>query len=299
MWFKNLQLFVTDNRWTLSAADLEEKLRETVLQPVSGLQWQSEGWLSPRGDAQLVFGQDQQLLFAYGEEKKLLPAGVIRDEVASRAKTFEQVKGFAPPRKHLRELKEQVTNELLPRAFGQRKVTRAWIDPTQGLLVVDAASMAAAESLVALLGRTVEGNGFTPLSCEPSVGAQMTQWLSAGEAPAPFDLEDECELVSPQAERPAVRYARHALDLPEIRAHLSAGKFVQRLRLSWRESLRFTLDDQLQIKRLQVGEISSDSDSESDPDTAFAADFILMCSTFGPMIADLRRVLSADGSPSS
>ncbi|MCK5768959.1 recombination-associated protein RdgC [Algiphilus sp.] len=293
MWFKNLQLFVSDNRWTLNAAEFEERLQASTLQPVSGLQWSSEGWLSPRGDAQLVFGQDRQLLFAYGEEKKLLPGPVIRDQVASRAQTFEQVKGFAPSRKHLRELKEQVTTELLPRAFGQRKVTRAWIDPERGLLAIDAASVGTAESLLALLGRTVEGNGFAPLGCEPSVGAQMTQWLASGEAPEPFALDDECELVSPQAQRPAVRYARHSLDLPEIRTHLSAGKFVQRLRLSWRDQLRFTLDDQMQVKRVQVEESASDSEADSDPDAAFAADFMLMCSTLGPMIDDLRRVLNA------
>lgn len=294
MWFKNLQIFVSDNRWALSPADFEEALRATVLQPVSGLQWQAEGWLSPRGDNQLVFSQDRQMLFAYGAEKKLLPTTVVRDEVANRARTFEQVKGFAPSRKHLRELKEQVTNELLPRAFGQRRVTRAWLDPQRGLLVVDAASSGAAENLLALLGKTVEGNGFTRMECDPSPGAQMTQWLAAGDAPAPFALDDECEMVSPQAERPAVRYARHSLDLPEIRAHLSAGKFVQRLRLLWRDRVRFTLDDQMQCKRLQFEEIASDHDADSDPDAAFAADFMLMCDTYGALVDDLRRTMSTD-----
>lgn len=293
MWFKNLQIFVSGNRWQLAPADFEAALAEHPLQPVSGLQWRSEGWVSPRGDAQLVFSQDRQMLFAYAEEKKVLPSTVIRDETAARAQSFEQVKGFAPSKRHVRELKEQVTNELLPRAFGQRRVTRAWLDPERGLLVVDAASAAAAESLVALLGQSVEGNGFAPPSCEPSPGAQLTQWLARGEAPSPLALEDECELVSPQAERAAVRYARHSLDLPEIKQHLSAGKFVQRLRLSWRDQIRFTMDDQLQIKRLQVEESDSDGDADSDPNAAFAADFMLMCHTLGGMIDDLLAVLGS------
>ena len=57
--------------------------------------------------------------------------------------------------------------------------------------------------------------------------------------------------------------------------------------------LRFTLDDQMQVKRVQVEESASDSEADSDPDAAFAADFMLMCSTLGPMIDDLRRVLNA------
>ena len=120
MWFKNLCLYRLRSPWTLSAADFEEVLRTSPLNPVSGLSWTSEGWVSPRGDAQLVFAQEKQLLFAMGAEKKLLPSTVIRDVTAERARTFEQVKGFAPSRKQVRDLKEQVTNELLPRAFGQR-----------------------------------------------------------------------------------------------------------------------------------------------------------------------------------
>lgn len=291
MWFKNLQLYFTDKDVDFTAERFEELLGERTLKPVGGLQWTSEGWLSPRADAQLVFSQDRQLLFAFGAEKKLLPTTVVRDEVAVRAKTFEQVKGFAPSRKHLRDLKEQVTNELLPRAFGQRRVTRAWIDPARRMLAVDASGVAMADALIALLGHTIEGHGFSRMESEPSPGVQMTQWLSAAEAPSPFALDSECELISPRAERPSVRYARHALDLPEIRDHLAAGKVVQKLRLRWQDRISFTLDDQLQLKRIQVEDLESESAQESDPDAAFAADFLLMSSMLGPMIDDLRTVM--------
>lgn len=276
MWFKNLQLYFSDRAWDLSPDAFEEALRAHTLSPVSGLQWSSEGWVSPRGDAQLTFSQDKQMLFAFGMEKKLLPSTIIRDEVAVRAKTFEQVKGFAPSRKHLRDLKEQITNELLPRAFGQRRVARAWLDPSRGMLAVDAPGLATADALIALFGRTLEGHGFARMEADPSPGAQMTRWLAEARTPAPFDLDSECELVSPRAERPSVHYARHSLDLPEIREHLASGKFAQRLRLRWQDRIVFTLDDQLQLKRIQVEDVESDAAEESDPDAAFAADFILM-----------------------
>ena len=43
MWFKNLQIFVSGNRWQLAPADFEEALAASTLQPVSGLQLRSEG----------------------------------------------------------------------------------------------------------------------------------------------------------------------------------------------------------------------------------------------------------------
>jgi recombination associated protein RdgC len=292
MWFKNLCLYRLRSPWTLSAADFEEVLRTSPLNPVSGLSWTSEGWVSPRGDAQLVFAQEKQLLFAMGAEKKLLPSTVIRDVTAERARTFEQVKGFAPSRKQVRDLKEQVTNELLPRAFGQRRVTRAWLDTQTGWLVIDAGSLTLAESLVELLRKTLETLTVEMPDCDPGPGTQMTQWLAGGSVPDPFDLDDECELVGVDLGRPAVRYARHALDLPEIRGHISDGKSVTRLKLRWHDRISFLLDSQMVLKRISLDDMDEDGgESESDADAAFAADFTLMAAELGALLKDLRRVM--------
>ena len=40
-----------------------------------------------------------------------------------------------------------------------------------------------------------------------------------------------------------VRYARHSLDIDEVRAHLTSGKMPTRLALSWNERVAFTLTE--------------------------------------------------------
>lgn len=295
MWFKNLCCFRLREPWTLNANDFEELLRTAPLNPVSGLSWTSEGWVSPRGDAQLVFAQETHLLFAMGAEKKLLPSSVIRDLAAERARNFEQVKGFPPSRKQIREFKEQVTNELLPRAFGQRSVTRAWLDTRSGWIIVDSSSQARAESLVELLRKTLDTLTVELPDCDPSPGVQMTQWLATGQVPEPFDLDDECELVGVDAGRPAVRYARHALDLPELRSHIADGKSVTRLKLRWHDRASFILDSQLQVKRISMEDMEDDAgNQEADADAAFAADFMLMTTELGALLKDLHRALGIE-----
>ena len=79
------------------------------------------------------------MLLTFRAEKKLLPASVVTQVTKARALELEEQQGFKPGRKQMRELKEQVTDELLPRAFSIRRDTRVWIDTKNGWLVIDAA----------------------------------------------------------------------------------------------------------------------------------------------------------------
>ncbi len=64
----------------------------------------------------------------------LLPTTVVNQVTRARAAEIEEQQGYKPGRKQLKELKEQVTEELLPRAFSNRRDTRVWIDPDNGWL---------------------------------------------------------------------------------------------------------------------------------------------------------------------
>ena len=50
----------------------------------------------------------------------------------TRTVEIEQRMGVKPGRKRLRDLKEEVTGELLPRAFSRYSTTFAWIDRAGG-----------------------------------------------------------------------------------------------------------------------------------------------------------------------
>jgi recombination associated protein RdgC len=87
-------------------------------------------------------------LIALAIEQRLLPSSVVNDEVRERAEKLTEEQGYAPGRKALRELKERVTEELMPRAFTKRRTTFVWIDPQNGWFVVDAGSPGKAEEVI-------------------------------------------------------------------------------------------------------------------------------------------------------
>jgi len=124
------------------------------------------------------------VLIALGVEQKLLPSSVVNQFAEDKAAALEEQQGFKVGRKQMRELKEQVTDELLPRAFVRRRLTWAWIDPVNGWLVVDAAAPAKAEVLLEALSKSVDDLPVKSLHTERSPSAAMTDWLLSGEAPA-------------------------------------------------------------------------------------------------------------------
>ncbi len=295
MWFKNLTLFRLDNEWKITASELESQLADHPLSPCSGLSMESRGWLAPRDNGNLVESLDRHLLIGLGIEQKLLPASIVNQIAKDKAREMEDQQGYAPGRKQLRDIKERVTTELLPRAFSRRKLVRAWVDTANRWLVVDSAAPTPAEELVELLRDTADAAPKLRLfDVEKSPLVAMTQWLASGQAPGRFSIDDECELRGGDDGKSTVRYLRHALDGEEIRRHISSGKQVTRLALTWNDRVSFVLTETLQLKRVAFIDVQADDESSQagdDSELQFEADFTLMTGELLTLLFELAEVL--------
>ena len=296
MWFKNIFIYRLPADWAISAATLEEKLSRQPLQPCGGLDKQSRGWVSPQGDGPLVHTLNRQLLIALGVEQKLLPTSIINQFAKDRIAELEAQQGHRVGRKETKEIKERVTDELLPRAFAHRRTTLVWIDPVNAWLVVDAASPAKADEVLELLGKTLDDLPLKFLHTRLSPVAAMTEWLAGGEAPPGFTIDRELELRSIDGGKATVRYVRHDLEGDEIRAHIAAGKSATRLGMTWNDKISFVLTEQLQIKRLTFLDIlKEEAESEAEnTEELFDIDFTLMTGELARMLADLVEALGGE-----
>lgn len=295
MWFKNLTIYRLPPGWSRTPGELEATLTEFPLQPCTGLNLQSRGWVPVNDAGQFAYGQDKQVLIAMGAEEKLLPAAVVNQTAGERIAKLENEKGFKLGRKAKAEIKEQVAVELTPRAFSRRREIRGWFDFDGGWLVVDTSSPTRADDFTQTLRNALGELPATPLQSEPSMSALMTQWLTAKQAPGAFDLDDECELTATDEHKSTVRYLRHALDGKDISGHLSNGKVVMRLALTWKDRISFVVDDKLQIKRLKFLDIERVRE-ESDglpPEQQFEIDFALASGSYAELLKDLAAAVNA------
>ena len=296
MWFKNLQLYRLPVPWGIELAKLEEQLARGPFQRCPSHEAMSRGWVSPRGDGALVHALNRQWLIALRVEQRLLPSSVINDEVKERAEAFEAQQGYKPGRKQLRELKERVTEELMPRAFTKRRTTFVWIDPQAGWFCVDAGSPAKAEEVIEHLRWSLDEFPLQLLHTQRSPTSAMADWLAGGDAPAGFTIDRDCELKAVGEEKAAVRYVRHPLEGDEVKSHLAGGKLPTRLALTWNDRISFVLTEKLEIKRLAFLDLLKEEAEQSVENAAeqFDADFALMTGELARFLPQLVDALGGE-----
>ena len=296
MWFKNLQIYRLPTPWGMELAALEEQLGRCIFHRCPSNEPMSRGWVAPRRDGSLVHALNRQWLLALAVEQRLLPGAVINDEVRERATAIEAQQGYAPGRKQLRELRERVAEELLPRAFTRRRTTHVWIDPQAGWFCIDAASPAKAEEVIEHLRGTLGDFPLQMLHTQLSPASAMADWLAGGEAPAGFTIDRDCELKAVGEDKAAVRYVRHPLEGTEIKAHLASGKLPTRLALTWDDRISFILGEKLEIKRLAFLDLLKEAAEQSaeHADEQFDADFALMTGELARFLPQLLAALGGE-----
>ena len=295
MWFRNLIVLRVPAPWDLDVDTLADALLPLAFNEASSVEEVRMGWVPPHeGNASLVFAVGRQMLVTLRQEKKLLPARVVTQFVRQRAEQIEAAEGFKPGRKRMKELKEQVRDELLPRAFSLSSDTRAWIDPVGGWLAIDAASQSRADEVIALLSKALGGFPGRPVKTQQSPANAMTAWLVENDAPAGFSIDQDVVLQARDS-KASVRYANQSLEADDVARHTRAGKQCTRLALTWADRVSFVLTENLSIKRVRPLDVLTESESGSaaaaDAEERFASDFTLMSGELSSMLSALVDAL--------
>ncbi|TYC58351.1 recombination-associated protein RdgC [Zoogloea oleivorans] len=296
MWFRNLQIYRLPENWGLTAEALAEKLAAHPFQPCGSQDMASRGWTSPTKDDRFVMAVGGQFLIALAVEQKLLPSSVVNEVAADKAEIIEAQQGFKPGRKQMKEIKEAVLQELLPRAFTRRRTAFAWINPIAGWLVVDASSPARAEEILDALRDSLDELPVKMVKTQLSPVSVMTDWLIANQATGNFTIDLDCELRAVTDEKAAVRYVRHALDGKDVQDHLAAGKLPTRLAMTFDDRISIILTEKMEIKRVAFLDIiKEEAERQGDAaDMQMEADFALMSGELSRLIPALLEVLGGE-----
>jgi len=295
MFCKNLQVYRLPSPYLMIADQLAALLEPQRFTPASSNELLRQGWAPVRDGGSLVHAVGGQFLLKLVAEKKVLPAKVINQVAKAKAAEMEEQQGSPPGKKAMKELKERVADELLPRAFPIRSEVAVWIDPKNGWLVVDAASASKADDVIKLLLKAIDRMPLESLRVQSSPVAAMTAWLDSGEAPYNFTIDQDAVLRATGESKAQIGYKRHTLEPGDVGAHIAAGKQCTRLAMTWNSRISFVLTEQLGIKSIKPLDVLKENDSATfDQDERFDNDFALMSGELAHLLADLVEALGGE-----
>ncbi|MCW5588506.1 MAG: recombination-associated protein RdgC [Legionellales bacterium] len=280
MWFKNLQIYRLVEPFPYNAEQLQQRLEERKAKPCHKMSLFSYGWVSPFGDDSdiLVHGCAGYLLLAAQREERILPPSVIRDALIEKIKKIETEEDRSVFAKEKKSLRDEVIFDLMPKAFTQKKITYAYIDPKLNCIIIDASSHQQAEAITKLLRDSIFKFDIRPLETKTPANEIMTEWLLNDKLAQDFQLDDSCELVDPKSSG-IVRCHRHDLNSRDILQHVQHGKMVSKLGLAWDEKISCVLCEDFSIKRVRYLDLLKNQSLEIGAETKYQqldADFSLM-----------------------
>ncbi|EGZ46288.1 recombination-associated protein RdgC [Neisseria wadsworthii] len=290
MWFKQISFYPLNQDKLPELETLSAKLEEAEFAPCTGLDWFSEGFAAPVSfSPEAVFPADYTWRVALKKEEKVLPAGVIRDILDEKVAEIQNNEARNVGRKEKQELKEQITDDLLPRAFTRSSRTQAIFDTKHGYLLVNNASAAKAEGMLTKLREALGGLEASLPNTKQSPSSLMTEWLLRGACEGGFELDSDCELKGTGDVAPTVKVSKQDLTADEVVQHVKNGKTVTQLGLVWREQIAFILTQDFALKRIQYLDVMQE-EAESHGDDAASLTFasqILMTEAVSTMLDEL------------
>ena len=293
MWFRNARPYKLPGRLGIDASELSQRLSRRPFQPCRPSQAVSSGWVAALSDdaTDFVHKSGDYWLIRLQREERLLPASVIRSEVNSRIQEIQTGQGRRVQRKERLDIADEVTQDLMPRAFTKSQYLEALINDREGWVWVNSASAGRAEDLLSLLR---EGLGNLPVAIpdtQKSPVIMMSQWVLNGGLPDGMSLGGDVDLEDPQEEGGVVRVRGMYLESDEIRRHIESGKQVVRLALSWHDQIDFVVDRDLSLRRIRFSDELKGVNEELHEDALARrdADCLLMGETLSTLQSAITK----------
>ncbi|UCJ14647.1 recombination-associated protein RdgC [Pseudomonas sp. MM211] len=303
MWFRNLLVYRLTQDVNFDTETLETALAAKPARPCASQELATYGFVAPFGkgaDAPLVHESQGFLLISARKEERILPGSVVKDAVKEKVDEIENEQMRKVYKKEREQIKDEIVQAFLPRAFIRKSATFAAIAPAQGLIIVNASSPKRAEDLLSTLREAIGSLPVRPLTVKIAPTATMTDWVKAQQAAADFHVLDECELRDTHEDGGIVRCKRQDLTGEEVQLHMSSGKQVTQLSLAWQDKLSFVLDDKLVAKRLKFEDLlqeQAEQDGGDDDLSQQDASFTLMMLTLIEFLPALFEALGGEDTP--
>lgn len=289
MIFKNLSFYRITKPLPVTAEQLSAAIADRPFVPCGAQDWARKGFVPPvdRSNEMTITIGNRHLVCLKIQEK-ILPAAGVKEALANKVAEIEQKENRIIGRKEKKTLKENVVDELLPRALTKSKLVFAYIDFDANLLAIDSSSSSVIDTLISSLRDALTTMPAIPLSTKQPAAITFAHWIQH-QAPEGFTLRGACKLHDPLSGA-KVTVADHDLSNEAFSNLLTEGHKVESIALAWTGECSFTLNKELRVTQFKFADralmAGRDEDGEAASDVA-RADFILMHGLIGRLVGIL------------
>ena len=294
MWFNNAHTYTFTKPFNTPEADLDFALQEHLFRPCGSQDQLKQGWVPPiPGTEALVHSANNNLLLCLKTQEKILPTSVVKEALDEKVQMIENERGQKVGKKEKQTLKEEIVQQLLPKAFTRNSRLYAYINVRDQFVVVNTSSANKAETFLAMLRQSLGTLPVLPMKPEGDLILSMTSWVKDDKLPNPFAFAQDIELKALDEEAAVAKLKNHDVTEEEVQLHISNGKFVHKLGLVWDEKAKFVLNEEGALKQLKFLDIVKEQNDDVGADdhlAKFDADFALMTGELNQLLGQLTKV---------
>ncbi|MDO6747201.1 recombination-associated protein RdgC [Gilvimarinus sp. 1_MG-2023] len=273
----------------------EDAIAAAQAKPCGPQEMMRVGFVKPAWSYTYVLEESGYLLLCLNAEEKILPPAVINKHTDEKVRNVEETEGRKVLSKERALIKDEVTFELLPKAFTKNRRTYAIFDTVNHFLIVDQASPNKAEEFCSALRDAVGSLEVTPIRCGESPDVVMTAWVDQESTVfMPGQLRfGSCAKLKHPNEGPSYAIQDDDLEGEHVQGLIQSGLGIVEVELKSEHQFNFTLTDGFILKGLHYSDslISESYEQAGEDGDLFAlarSDLLIN----GRTISDTVKLLS-------
>lgn len=235
-------------------------------------------------------------VFAYNLAERMIPGKIVRQQVQAKVRKIEKEQERKVYAREKQQIKDEVLNAMLPRAFIDQKITYGMV--LGPYILIDTSSAKRGEDVLCTLRECLGSLGARPVSVKTTPIDAFTRWFTTGETDGPFYLtgdfkannrSDESDFVNGKGTSP-----EHEGLSDLVREY---DRRVTVLGLGWGtstgETATFTVNEMIGIKGIKWPESLAEqaADQVGEEDDEDARRLTLLRTTMILLGAELKQLL--------
>lgn len=296
MLFKQAQFFKLNQEISIKTSSLLPKLEALQFTPCLPSFASSCGWTAPLQEehSPLVHQIGQYLILCVRHEDKILPASVVRDATEEKINEIELKENRKVYNKEKRDMRTELTQTMLPKAFSKKALVFGYVDTKNRLLVLNTTHKERTKTFLSLLKKSLDVDA-TALKLK-KISYVLTQWINSDASPKGITILDKSVLQDPNQVQRIIRSQAQDIFSTPMQGFLKEGFEVKQLAVAWHDAMEFTITEGLIIKTIKYrDDLLSASEEEIEHATQrFDANFIIMAETFAELIPVLLEEFATE-----